>query len=120
MRLYIDHDLAGRELVARLRTEGHDIEIPTEIGLAAASDTEQFTHAIRTSRVLLTRHAADFDPLHVLVLASGGHHPGLLHSRSDNDVTRDIKPRGIVVAIGKLLASGIPIEDERHDLNRWR
>jgi hypothetical protein len=43
MRLYIDHDLAGRELVTRLRNEGHDVEIPRDVGLAAVSDPVQFT-----------------------------------------------------------------------------
>lgn len=120
MRLSIDHDLAGRELVARLRNDGHDVETPLEVGLAAASDPEQFLHAIRSARVLLTRNAKDFDPLHQLVTISGGHHSGLLYSRSDNDVSRDLSPRGIVVAVAKLLASGIALEDDRHDLNRWR
>lgn len=120
MRFHIDHDLAGRELVTRLRNAGHDVEIPMDVGLAAASDPVQFAYAIRSGRVLLTRNAQDFEPLHDLIIAAGGHHGGLLYVHSENDASRDLSPRGIVVALARLLSSGLSLDDERHNLNRWR
>ena len=40
--------------------------------------------------------------------------------RRENNPARDMSPRGIARAIGKLLASGIPLEDSFHILNHWR
>jgi hypothetical protein len=40
--------------------------------------------------------------------------------RKDNNPKRDLNDRGIVRAIGKLLASGLPLTDELHILNHWR
>jgi hypothetical protein len=76
--------------------------------------------AVRAGRVLLTRNYRDFDDLHDLAMALQGHHPGILVVRMDNDPRRDLKPRGIVRAIGKLLASGAAVADNNHVLNHWR
>jgi hypothetical protein len=54
------------------------------------------------------------------VILAGGHHPGVLVVRKDNDPTRDLKLKEIVRAIRKLIVSGIPIADEYHTLNQWR
>ena len=58
--------------------------------------------------------------LHELVLLVAGHHPGIFVIRRDNDLTRDLRPRGVVRAIGNLLASGVPVPDQLHILNHWR
>jgi predicted nuclease of predicted toxin-antitoxin system len=120
MRLYLDEDMAGRELVTRLRNAGHDVEIPADVGLVGESDPIQFTHAVSNRRILLTRNAQDFDIVHDLIAAASGHHPGLLCMGSDNDSSKDLTPGGIVVAIGHLLASGLSLEDGRHYVNHWR
>lgn len=61
-----------------------------------------------------------FEELHNLVLAAGGHHPGIFVICRENDPTRDLTRRGIVQAIANLLASGIPLADGFHILNHWR
>jgi hypothetical protein len=120
MRLYLDDDMAGRELVQRLRNAGHDVEIPAEAGLVGETDPIHLIHTIATQRVLLTRNARDFNVLHDLVTIAGGHHPGLLYTGSDNDASKDLTPAGIVVAIGHFLAAGLSLEDGRHYVNHWR
>ena len=99
---------------------GHDVVIPANVGMGGERDSEHFMFAIRNSRVLLTHNHHDFDSLHNLVLLVGGHHPGILVVRRDNDVKRDMKPQGIVAAIRKLLGANLPLVDELIVLNHWR
>ncbi len=54
------------------------------------------------------------------IFASGGHHPGLLIVRFDNDPRHNLTDRGIVTALGNLEASGVTITDQLHVLNHWR
>ncbi len=46
--------------------------------------------------------------------------PGVLVVRRDNNPKRDLNARGIVRAIAKLLAAGVPITDQFIVLNHWR
>jgi hypothetical protein len=71
-------------------------------------------------RVLLTHNSDDFEELHNLVQVTGGHHPGVLVVRRDNNPKRDLNQKGTVRAIGKLLAAGVPIADQFIILNHWR
>jgi len=58
--------------------------------------------------------------LHDLVMAAGGHHPGMLVVRFDSDPRNNMTDRGFGTAITKLEASGVPILDHIHVLNWWR
>src|SRR5438105_2988580 len=40
--------------------------------------------------------------------------------RRENDPTRDLTPKGIVAAVRKLEAAGVPIDNEYIVLNQWR
>ena len=120
MRLYLDDDIAAALLVRLLRSAGHDVVTPVDAGISGATDQAHLTHAIQDDRVCLTRNYEDFEDLHFLVQAAGGHHPGIFVVRQDNDPTRDLTPRGVVRAIRKLEASGVPIKDEYTVLNHWR
>lgn len=120
MTIDIDEDLAAPALAALLRKAGHDVRLPVDRGLVGALDPVHFRRAIEDGRVLLTRNWSDFVLLHELVFASGGNHPGLLVVRADNDPTRDLTPRGIVGAIGRLAMSGLPVLGHLHILNHWR
>ena len=120
MNLYVDDDSVDKVLVRLLRNAGHDVQIPSDAGLAGHSDAEHLTHTIREKRVLLSGNHDDFEDLHDLVLQSEGHHPGILIVRRDNDPTRDMSSRGIINAIAKLERSGIPIPDNFNVLNHWR
>ena len=103
-----------------LTAEGHDVRIPSAARISGAEDARHFMYAIRTGRGLLTRNHEDFDLLHHLVLLSGGHHPGILVVRRDNDSTRDMSAGAIVRSIRNLTAADVPIPDSLHILNHWR
>ena len=120
MNLYLDDDSAQALLVRLLTREGHDVQTPADAGRAGQKDPAHLMHAIRTTRVLLTRNHDDFKLLHELVLLVGGHHPGILVVYRDNDPKRDLKPRNIVRAIRNLIAAAAPIADELNVLNHWR
>lgn len=120
MNLYLDEDSVQRLLVQLLRGAGHDVAVPSDIGLLSRSDAVSLRFAIGTDRSLLTANHDDFRELHDLILTAGGAHPGILVVRRDNDRRRDLTPRGIVSAIAHLLASGVPIKNELIILNQWR
>ena len=78
MRLYLDDDSAEALLVALLRREGHDPQVPADVGLAGEYDPVHLRHAVREDRVLLSRNHDDFQRLHDLIKEVQGHYPGLL------------------------------------------
>jgi len=120
MRLYLDDDSTKGLLVRLLNRAGHDVRVPTDIGISGKNDAVHRTHAILEGRVLLTHNYDDFEELHNLVRAAGGHHPGVLTVRRDNNPKRDLDEKGIVRAVGKLLAAGVPVADQFTILNHWR
>ena len=120
MLLYLDDDSVHGVLIHRLGEGGHDVLTPRVAGTAGHPDPVHFMCAIRTGRVLLTHDHKDFTLLHELVLLAGGHHPGILIVRRDNDPTRTMSPGGIVRAILNLAASNLSIPDAVHVLNHWR
>jgi predicted nuclease of predicted toxin-antitoxin system len=120
MRIYLDDDGASPLLARLLRQAGHDVVLPASVGLAGRSDQVHLAYAIRDGRGLLTKNYGDFEELDELIIVAQGHHPGIFVVRQDNDPTRDLKPAGIVRAIGNLLAAGVPIPDNYHILNHWR
>jgi hypothetical protein len=120
MRLYLDDDSAAALLVALLRRAGHDVQVPADAGMAGREDPAHFAHAVREGRALLSHNHSDFKLLHDLVMTVGGHHPGVLVVRKDNNPKRDLTIPGIVRALARLLASGLPIADSYHILNHYR
>src|SRR5262245_5782655 len=120
MKIYLDDDSANHLLIQLLKKDGHDVIAPADVGTSGVKDPIHFMFAIRNQRVLLTHNHADFRMLHELVLLVGGHHPGILTVRRDNDPKRDMNARAIVRAIRKLIKANAPIEDELNILNHWR
>jgi predicted nuclease of predicted toxin-antitoxin system len=120
MRLLLDEDSSGALLARLLRAAGNDVESAVEMGSTGDPDPKQLIYAIRQGRILMTRNAGDFNLLHELVTTAGGHHPGIIITHFENNAARDFTPRGIVVALGKLAASGLDVRDEVHILNQWR
>ena len=88
--------------------------------MAGEDDPVHLAHAIDQGRICLSEDHDDFGKLHHLILRAQGHHPGICVVRRDNDPKRDLKPGGVVRALAKLLASGVPIVDHYHTLNHWR
>jgi len=120
MRLYLDDDTAAPLLAKLLRKAGHNVQMPSDSGMAAAPDPVHLTHAIRDGRVCITKNHDDFWILHNLIRQAQGHHPGIFVVRQDNDPTRDLTAKGIVAAIRKLETAAVPIQDEFTVLNHWR
>jgi hypothetical protein len=119
MMLYLDDDSVHLKLVKLLQAVGHDVFIPPDAGRETVKDHVHLLRAIQAERVVLTRNYSDFEELHYLVTLSGGHHPGIILVRQDND-RRDMKPHEIAAAIANLIASGMPIRDELITLNHYR
>ena len=67
----------------------------------------------------MTRDHEDFADLHDLVLAVGGHHPGILVVRFDSDPRHNLTERAIATAIGNLESSGVAVVDRIYVLNHW-
>ena len=120
MRLYLDDDLASALLAKLLRNAGHDVQVPSNVGMMGAADPVHLTHCIADGRICLTKNHVDFWILHNLIKQAHGDHPGIFVVRQDNDPSRDLSPKGIVNAIRKLEAAGVPIQNEFVVLNHWR
>jgi predicted nuclease of predicted toxin-antitoxin system len=120
MRLYLDDDSASTLLARLLRQAGHDVQLPADVGMAGEEDPVHLLQALREHRVLFSHNHHDFENLHNLIIFSGGHHPGILVVRKDNNPKRDLDERRIVRAIGRLLAAGVPLADHFYVLNHWR
>jgi len=120
MKLLLDENMSDLRLASRLQAQGHDPVLAIDVGLLSVSDARVFSLAIAQALPVLTRDSEDFTDLHDLIMAAGGHHPGVLIVRFDNDPRHNLTDRGIASAINKLESSGIPIPDRIHVLNQWR
>ncbi|MBI3821444.1 MAG: DUF5615 family PIN-like protein [Planctomycetes bacterium] len=120
MMIYIDDDTASPLLAKLLRNAGHDVQVPSDIGMTGSEDPEHLTRTIQDGRVFLTKNPDDFLTLHRLLLAAQGKHLGILVVHQENNPARDLTPKGIVNAIRKLEAAGAPIANEYVVLNHWR
>lgn len=120
MRLYLDDDFVSVLLVQFLRRAGHDVRLPSELGLSGKHDAVHLRQAIRENRVLLSRNYGDFEFLHDLILEVKGHHPGIFVVRPDTNPKRRMKYADIVRAVSKLVAAVVPIADQYIILNHWR
>jgi uncharacterized protein DUF5615 len=118
MRLYVDDDSVDPGFIRRLRRDGHDVQVPADVGRAGSSDQVHLAHAIRGRRAVLTRNYRDFEALHDLVVgAANGHHEGILVVRYDNDPRHNMSSGDIARAVRNLItgnscrtASGAPTD----------
>jgi hypothetical protein len=121
MRLYIDDDSVEASLIRLLRRDGHDVQLPVDVGLVGRSDQVHLAHAIRQHRAILTRNYGDFEDLHDLVAsAANGHHEGILIVRFDKNPRNNMTPGDIGRAIRNLASAGVPLADACHELNHWQ
>jgi len=120
MRIYLDEDIAQPLLVKLLGESGHDVLSPDDVAMRGKPDPVQLGFAIRHQRVLITANHRDFEYSHDLVLASGGHHSGILAIRKDNDPSRDMLLRAIVRTIRRVTESLVVLDDICQALNQWR
>jgi predicted nuclease of predicted toxin-antitoxin system len=120
MRLYLDDDSAWPVLLRLLRRAGHQVTVPSDVGMSGRDDSLHLAFAVEQNLVFLSHNHDDFLNLHNLVAKVGGHHPGIFIVRRDNDPKRDLSPRGIVTAIRNLVTAGVPLPDSFCILNHWR
>jgi len=120
MRILIDENMSSQRLGARLQAAGHDVVLASDVGLMTVSDPRVLTWAVGQDRPVLTQDHEDFTDLHTLILACGGHHPGLLIVRFDDDPRHNLTERGIATALRNLESSGVSIPSQIHVLNHWR
>ena len=92
MRLCVDENLRGRELMNRLRLAGHDI---VTLG-PGVIDAEVWATAQEFEAPILTMNGSDFLPL-----ARSGH-AGLLVVHAEGNATRDMKSGAIAKAIDRI------------------
>jgi predicted nuclease of predicted toxin-antitoxin system len=121
MRLYNDDDSVDPSLIRLLRRDGHDVQVPSDVGLAGENDQAQLAHAIRDRRAILTKNHGDFEDLHDLVVfAARGHHEGILVVRYDKDPRNNMSPCDIARAVRNPERAGVAIADSYHELNHWQ
>jgi hypothetical protein len=121
MRLYLDDDSVDPGLIRLLRGDGHDVRVPTDVGLVGSTDQVHLAHAIRDWRAILTRNFKDFQALHDLVVsAAGGHHEGILVVLFDNDPRNNMSLGDIARAVRNLEKAGVAMADSYHELNHWQ
>lgn len=121
MRLYIDDDSVDAALLRLLRRDGHDVQIPADVGLTGSRDQAHLAHAIRELRAMLTRNYRDFEDLHDLVTSAAmGHHIGILVVRYDDNPRNNMSPADIARAVRNLQNAGVPLTDCYHELNHWQ
>jgi hypothetical protein len=121
MRLYLDDDSVDPILIRLLRRDGHNVQIPVDVGLVGSSDPAHLAHAVRGQRAVLTRNHADFDDLHdLVVLAAKGHLDGILVVRYDLNPRNNMSPGDIARALRNLESAGVAIADSLHELNHWQ
>lgn len=93
MRLYLDEDIASKELTSRLAAAGHDVLSP----LRGELDARCWRHAQEQGAAVVTMNIVDFARLAEATVG----HCGLLLVYRDNDPTRDMTAAMIVAAIAR-------------------
>ncbi|MFI5456992.1 MAG: hypothetical protein ACHRXM_16220 [Isosphaerales bacterium] len=77
MRLYVDDDSVDPGLIRLLRRDGHDVQLPADVGLAGSSDQVHLAHAIRHRRAILFR----VEPLAIIPTPPAGVPPPCWRAR---------------------------------------
>ena len=120
MNVYLDDNRMDRALLGLLRKAGHTVVSLQDAALPGQTDSRHLEYAARHGLLVLTADRVDFWDLLNLIVTCGGTHPGILVVRFDNDRTRDMKPKHVVAALGKVVRSGISIVTQVVVLNAWQ
>jgi|SRR6476469_8967841 hypothetical protein len=120
MDLYLDDCADSDLLVDLLRRAGHQVFTPRSEGTAGADDPVHLAHAAAKRLTLITKDPEDYTLLHGEWQQQGRAHAGILLIYEENLRSKNMVPSDIVRAIGRLLASGLPVVNELRTLNHWR
>lgn len=115
LRILVDEDSQAKLLVKKLRLAGLDVISAQDSGLNGQLNPEILAFAIEQNRVVLTRNGADFRELHLRVMI----HPGIFIVHGHPDPAKTLSYEAIVISIGNLEASGMPLANETHALESW-
>jgi predicted nuclease of predicted toxin-antitoxin system len=96
VRLYLDEDIASRELTSRLTAAGHDVLSP----LRGEPDSRCWHYAQEHGATVVTMNVVDF----VRLAEAAEDHAGLLLVYRENDPTRDMNAALVVAAVARIAA----------------
>jgi hypothetical protein len=94
VRLYLDEDIASKELTSRLAATGHDVLSP----LRGEPDSRCWRHAQEQDAAVVTMNVVDF----VRLAEATEGHSGLLLVYRENDPTRDMSAASVVAAVARV------------------
>lgn len=94
VRLYLDEDIASKELTSRLAAAGHDVLSP----LRGEPDARCWRHAQERGATVVTMNVVDF----VRLAEATESQAGLLLVYRENDPTRDLNAASVVAAIARI------------------
>lgn len=120
MKLYLDDDSIAAVLVALLRKAGHDVIVPSDVGMSGSRDPEHFLRSVQDDRIVFSHNYKDFEPLHHLIIGCSGSHCGVILVRRDNDPRKNLTNKGIVTAIARVENAYSDLSNELIILNDWR
>jgi hypothetical protein len=120
VEFYLDDCADANDLVVLLLQAGHAVRTPRTERTRGVLDPAHLAYAAAHGCALITKNPKDFRLLHQQWRAQGRLHSGIMLIYDENIVGKDMESADIVQAIGKLLASGVPIANELHVLNHWR
>ena len=112
MRLLLD-EMYAPAIAVELRVRGHDVvsvHESTSPALVGAPDEEVLAAAQVEERALVTENVRDYRPLEVALIASGGHHAGIVYTSNRQF------PRGHPATTGRLVLALDALLRERSTL----
>jgi hypothetical protein len=120
MEFYLDDCADSDLLITYLQRAGHQVFTPRTERTAGADDPVHLAHATAKGFTLITKDPDDYTLLHQEWQQQGRAHSGILLIYEENIRGKNMGPSDIAQAIGRLLASGVPVANELHTLNHWR
>ena len=120
LSLYLDDCADDEILAALLRRAGHHIYTPRSAGTSGVSDEAHLAYAAPRGYTILTKDPDDFLELHQRWRVTNRDHSGILLVYEEQEVRKNMNRAQIVLAIDRLVVSGVALANAIHILNHWR
>jgi uncharacterized protein DUF5615 len=114
MEFYLDDCADSDLLITYLQRAGHQVFTPRSERTAGVDDPVHLAHAAARGLTLITKAPDDYTLLHQEWQQQGRAHPGILLIYEESIRSKNMGPADIDRAIGRLLASGVPVANELH------